>query len=369
MTTYAKAGVNIEEGDKASKSAYNFAKATFKSRENLIGQPVTGEDGFAGFIDMGEFYYAQCCDTVGTKIMIAEKTQNFAGLGFDLLCMVCDDAVCTGAETVSVTNTFETNKINSREINAMMESLSKACIEQKVAIVGGEIAEVGAMTNGTGWGADAVGIVEKDKVITGKDVQDGDFIVGLASAGFRCNGFSLIRKILADNFGEDWAFEKYNNEKTWGEMVLTPSRIFSDFVLSLIGRFKKSREISVHGIVHMTGGGMHNLFRIIKGRDLGFIIDNPLPPQEMMLKLQELGNVADREAYKTWNMGMGMALIVDPADVDKVLAKAKSYGIPAQVVGKISSFAKASEDKSRNISQEIHLAGKGLNGEKLVFKK
>ena len=358
MTTYANAGVNIEEGDKASRSAYSYAKKTFKSRENLIGQPVTGEDGFAGFIDMGEFYYAQCCDTVGTKITIAEKTKNFAGLGFDLLCMVCDDAVCTGAETVSVTNTFETNKINSREIEAMMESLSRACIEQKVAIVGGEIAEVGAMTNGTGWGADAVGIVEKNKVITGKDVQDGDMVIGLASDGFRCNGFSLIRKILADNFGEDWAFAEYADGKTWGDAVLTPSKIYSNFVLSLIGRFKKSREISVHGIVHMTGGGMHNLFRIIKGRDLGFIIDNPLPPHEMMIQLQNLGNVADKEAYKTWNMGMGMALIVNQNDVDAVLKKAQEAGVTAQVVGKIS----------RDFPQEIHLSGKALNGEKLVFK-
>ncbi len=358
MTTYEKAGVNIAEGDKASRSAYSFAKATFKSRENLIGQPVTSEDGFAGFIDMGEFYYAQCCDTVGTKIMIAEKTKNFAGLGFDLLCMVCDDAVCTGAETVSMTNTFETNKIKQDEISAMMESLSRACIEQKVAIVGGEVAEVGAMTNGTGWGADAVGIVEKDKVITGKDVQDGDIIIGLASAGFRCNGFSLIRKILADNFGEDWAFADYGNGKTWGEMVLTPSRIFSDFVLTLIGRFKKSREINVHGIVHMTGGGMHNLFRIIKGRDLGFIIDNPLNPHEMMLKLQEIGNVADFEAYKTWNMGMGMALVVDSADVEAVLSKAANYGMTAQIVGKIS----------RDFPQEVHLNGKALNEKSLIFK-
>jgi len=358
MTTYANAGVNIEEGDKASKNAYDFAKATFKSRDGLIGQPVTGEDGFAGFIDMGEFYYAQCCDTVGTKIMIAEKTKNFAGLGFDLLCMVCDDAVCTGAETVSVTNTFETNKINSGEINSMMESLSKACIEQKVAIVGGEIAEVGEMTNGTGWGADAVGIVEKDKVITGKDVADGDIVIGLASDGLRCNGFSLVRRILEDKFGEDWAFAEYSDGKTWGDVVLTPSKIYSNFVLSLIGRFKKTREINVHGIVHMTGGGMHNLFRIIKGRDLGFVIDAPLAPQGMVLKLQEMGNVADKEAYKTWNMGMGMALIVDPSDVDAVLVKAKEDGMTAQIVGKIS----------RGLPQEIHLNGKAFNGESLVFK-
>ena len=358
MTTYANAGVNIEEGDKASKNAYTYAKQTFASREGLIGQPVTGEDGFAGFIDMGEFYYAQCCDTVGTKITIAEKTKNFAGLGYDLLCMVCDDAVCTGAETVSVTNTFETNKIHPEEIDAMMSSLAHACTEQRVAIVGGEIAEVGDMTNGTGWGADAVGIVEKNRVITGKDVDHGDVVIGLASDGLRCNGFSLVRRILADNFGKNWESEAYDEKMSWGDAVLTPSKIYSNFVLSLIGRFKQKREVDVHGIVHMTGGGMHNLFRIVKGRDLGFDIDEPLDPQEMVLKLQELGNVADKEAYTTWNMGMGMALIIDAADSKAVLAKAAEMGITAQIVGKIS----------RDIPQEIHLNGKGINGEPLVFK-
>ncbi len=359
MTTYASSGVDIEQGDLASKSAYKHAKSTFKSRENLVGQPVNGEDGFAGFVDLGDFYYTQCCDTVGTKIMIAEQVNNFAGLGFDLLCMVCDDAVCTGAETVSITNTFETSKINSREIDAMMSSLAQACQQQKVAIVGGEIAEVGAMTNGTGWGADAVGIVEKDKVITGEKIKDGDLIIGLASAGFRCNGFSLVRKILGDNFGEKWVNEKYDDQQTWGEKVLTPSRIYSDFVLSLTGRFKKSREINLHAVVHMTGGGMYNLFRVLKNPELGLQIDNPLTPQEMVLKLQKLGSVADAEAYKTWNMGMGMALIVDEADAEKVLNKAQEYGMPAQIVGKIS----------REFPQEIHLAGKALNGENLVFKK
>ena len=359
MTTYENSGVNIAEGDKASKSAYNYAKKTFNSRDELIGKPVTGEDGFAGFVDMGEFYYAQCCDTVGTKITIAEKTKNFAGLGFDLLCMVCDDAICTGAETVSVTNTFETNKINAKEIDAMMESFSRACVEQKIAIVGGEIAEVGEMTNGTGWGADAVGIVEKEKVITGRKVKDGDIVIGLESDGFRCNGFSLVRKILSDKFGEDWAFEKYDENTSWGDAVITPSKIYSNFVLLLIGRFKQKRNVDVHGIVHMTGGGMHNLFRIIKGRDLGFIIDNPLEPQEMVLKLQEMGNVVDEEAYKAWNMGMGMALIVDALDVDSVLSKALENNIKAQVVGKIS----------RDFPQEVHLNGKGINGEDLIFKK
>ena len=103
---------------------------------------------------------------------------------------------------------------------------------------------------------------------------------------------------------------------------------------------------------------MHNLFRIIKGRDLGFVIDTPLAPQEMVLKLQEMGNVADKEAYKTWNMGMGMALIVSQNDVDAVLKKAQEAGITAQVVGKIS----------RDFPQEVHLSGKALNGEKLVFE-
>ena len=361
MTTYRDSGVDIEAGDHASRSAYNHAKKTFASRNSLIGQPVQDDGGFAGFVDMGDFYYSQCCDTVGTKIMIAEETKNFQGLGYDLLCMVADDAVCTGAETVSITNTFETQSICVEDIDAMMDSLARACIDQKVAIVGGEIAEVGAMTNGTGWGADAVGIVEKNKVITGKKIAVGDVIIGLASDGFRCNGLSLVRKILADAFGTHWYTASYSPAMNWSQAVLTPSRIYSDFILSLIGRFKQPRHVDVHGIVHMTGGGMHNLFRALKDESLGITIDEALTPKDMMLTLQQLGDVPDHEAYRVWNMGMGMALIVDQNDADAVKKAARDYGIEAQIVGRITA----------EHPQEIHLVSQGhfSRGETLVFKR
>ncbi len=157
--TYAEAGIDIVAGDQISKKAYQYAKSTFGSRQGRIGEPVVGDGGFAGMLNMGDFYMTQCCDTVGTKITIAEKTKHFAGLGDDLLCMVADDAICSGAEVVSITNTFETKKIHQADIEAMMDSLAKICQKQQIVIPGGEVAEVGDMTNGTSWGADTTTIM------------------------------------------------------------------------------------------------------------------------------------------------------------------------------------------------------------------
>ncbi|PID70804.1 hypothetical protein CSB37_00465 [bacterium DOLZORAL124_38_8] len=344
MTTYAESGVNIAAGDAASKNAYKFAKQTFAGRANMIGAPVIQDGGFSGLLDMGNFYLTQCCDTVGTKITIAEKIKKFDGLGQDLLCMVADDAICSGAETVSITNTFETTAIEPSEISAMMESLSKACQEQKVVIPGGEIAEVGDMTNGTGWGADAVGVVQKDRVITGENIAAGQKIVGLKGRAFRCNGLSLARRICANNFGPDWETVEYQDGKTWGEVLLTPSKIFQRAILeAVIGTFDGEKKYDVHGIVHVTGGGIPgNLPRIFNDQTLGAKLDNLHAPHDALKKLKELGNVADEEAYRTWNSGTAMMLIVDEADAQNIADALNAYDqeIQAQIVGEINTTGK-----------------------------
>ena len=341
MTTYAEAGVNIEAGDEASKNAYKFAKQTFAGRQGMIGAPVLQDGGFSGLLDMGNFYLTQCCDTVGTKITIAEKIKKFDGLGQDLLCMVADDAVCAGAETISLTNTFETTAIQANEISAMMESLSNVCQEQKVVIPGGEIAEVGDMTNGTGWGADAVGVVKKDRVITGENIAAGQKIVGLKGRAFRCNGLSLARRICADNFGQDWETVEYKNGQSWGEVLLTPSKVFQRAILeAVIGTFDGEKKFEVHGIIHITGGGIPgNVPRIFNDKSLGANLDNLHEPHDALKKLKELGNVSDAEAYKTWNSGTAMMLVVNDSEAQKIADALNTYDseIEAKIVGKIDN--------------------------------
>ncbi len=337
-STYKKAGVDIEAGDSASSKAYKAALSTHVSRKGMFGAPVKLEGGFTGALDCGDFYLVQNDDGVGSKSLIGEQMNRYKTLGYDLLAMVADDAVCVGAEVISMTNTIDINKVDEKIITPLMKGLAEACKEQNVVIAGGEIAELRDQVKNFTWNASALGIVEKSKFITGMHVRPGDKIVGLQSRGFRSNGVSLIRYILKKEFGENWHRKKFNDAHTWGEAVLMPSRIYHACVLDMIGRFQKG-EARVHpkAIVHNTGGGLPgNLERIVGKVDRGALVDHPFPPHQAMLALQKLGNVEDSEAYRTWNMGIGMMIVVDPSETNEVIAIARKHNIPAQVMGEIT---------------------------------
>jgi phosphoribosylformylglycinamidine cyclo-ligase len=335
MTTYKDSGVDISAGDKASAAAYKAAKSTFSSRKNMIGEPVTDDGGFAGLLDMGDFFLVQNDDGVGTKSMIAEDLKKYDTLGYDLVCMVADDAICLGAEVISITNTMDVDKVDHEKVEALMKGLAKAASEQKIVLPGGEIAELGKLANGYIWNATAVGIVEKTKVIDCSNIEPGDKLIGLYSPGFRSNGLSLVRKILNDSFGAKYTTEKFNENQSFAEATLTPSVIFHDAILKLHGRYKEKSRVNIKGIAHITGGGIPgNISRILKKKTLGAHIDNPCEPDEIVKKIQSLGNVTDKEAYETWNMGTGMILACN--ETEKVIEEMKKNNIHAQVIGHIT---------------------------------
>jgi phosphoribosylformylglycinamidine cyclo-ligase len=339
MATYKDSGVDISAGDKASKRAYECAKNTFSARDGMFGAPVQLDGGFAGALDFGDFYTILNCDGVGTKIDIALDTQNFAGLGYDLLAMTADDAICVGAEVVSITNTFDTNKVNAEEIGAMMKSLEKACVEQNITISGGEIAELGNTLNKTIWNSTAMGVVEKEKFLTGEKIQAGDIVISLKEDGFRSNGFSLARYVLAQNNIK--YSDLFDENTTWGEQLLTPCTIFHNAVLDCMGRFREEKKVQINGCVHVTGGGLAgNFFRILKKKGLGANLPDIYPMTAAMKKLQEIGNIEDREVYKTWNGGNGMLLVVPPSDAEKTLEILKMQGIEAKISGEITDTGK-----------------------------
>ncbi|MFT7183997.1 MAG: phosphoribosylformylglycinamidine cyclo-ligase [Oceanicoccus sp.] len=335
MTTYSEAGVNIEDGDACSRIAYEAAKATFAGRHGMIGAPAILEGGFSGALDMGDFFLVQNDDGVGSKSMIASAIGKYDTLGLDLVAMVADDAICVGAEVISLSNTVDIQKVNAEQIEAMMAGLKAACLEQKIVVPGGEIAELPDQVNGFVWNSTAMGIVEKDKLIDGNKVKEGDLIIGLRSAGFRSNGFTLVRHILSKAYGKDWANEDYGDGRTWGEILLTPSVIYHRGLLKLLGAYGEARPVDVHGLVHVTGGGIHgNAERIVKG-GLKAEFTDLWEAHEPMKKLMELGGVAEEEAYKTWNMGTGMLIVLAEADVDAAMAKLTDF--EAKVVGKVVS--------------------------------
>jgi phosphoribosylformylglycinamidine cyclo-ligase len=333
MATYKQSGVDISIGDKSSAIAYKAAKETFGARKGMIGKPVILEGGFTGALDFGDFYLVQNCDGVGSKVAVADAIGKYDTLGYDLLAMVCDDAVCVGAETISITNTIDTEKVNPEVVEQMMKGLKKACIEQKVVIPGGEIAELPGLIVGNSWNSTAVGIVEKKKFITGSAVKPGDKIIGLKSRGFRSNGFSLVRYVLREKFGEKWFNRIFSGKKTWGEVVLTPSLIYSDALLSLLGRYGKKRVCDIKALVHVTGGGIPGNIKRVLG-DYGATLNNLPRPHDMMLQLQEFGKIKDKEAYKTWNMGIGMIMISN--EIDKIKKTMLKHNIETVEIGAVA---------------------------------
>ena len=334
MSTYKDSGVDIESGDAASRIAYSAAKETFVGRMGRIGSPLVLEDGFSGALDMGDFLLVQNDDGVGSKMLVAEALNKWDTVGRDLLAMVADDAVCVGAEVITISNTVDIEKMDKVVIGNMMEGLKKACLEEKVVIPGGEIAELPGQTRGVIWNATSVGIVEKEKFLDGSKVVEGDLVIGIRSAGFRSNGFSLVRHILKNRFGEDWVKADYGDGRSWGEVVLTPSLIYHSQMLKMLGRFKEPRLVDVHGVMHVTGGGLKgNVSRVVRN---GLTVEwtDLWPAHEMMTRLMEMGQVSQEEAEKTWNMGTGMVVVLPEIEVPKALAILNER-FEAKVVGKV----------------------------------
>jgi phosphoribosylformylglycinamidine cyclo-ligase len=228
--------------------------------------------------------------------------------------MVCDDAVVRGAEPViigSVLDVKSLGKDNNSHINLVKQlavGYIEAAKEANVAIVNGEIAELGARVGGYGefnynWSAGVVWFAKKERLLTGYEVKEGDSLVGLREEGFRSNGLSLLRKIMKSAHGENWHEETYDG-KNLAELALQPSRIYSGAVVDMFGGFANEPKAKVHGIAHITGGGVpEKLGRMLRPSGLGAHLSELFRPSNLMLYCQERGSVTDEEAYKTWNMG------------------------------------------------------------------
>ncbi len=337
MTTYKDSGVDVSAGNDASACAYDHAKRTFASRKGTIGAPVSEDGGFAGLLDMGDFYLVQCDDGTGSKMELACAMEKFDTIGRDLLAMVIDDAICTGAEVMSVSNTLDVEHVEKPMIDALLKGLADACVEQKIVIPGGEIAEVPGAVSSPVWNATAVGIVAKDKVIDTATIKEGDRVIALRSKVARSNGFSLIRKILTDTHGKHWHAKQWKHGMTWGDIMLTPSIIYHGALLTLLGRYGEKRIIDIKGLAHITGGGIaENFKRILKKSGCGAHLTDLWPPHEALNDLISMGKVPLEDAYRTWNMGNGMLAVVDPRDTGRAIAMLAASSVEAKVAGTIT---------------------------------
>lgn len=339
--TYAQSGVNLQVSDKAARIASRIAQTTFTTRQKaLIGRPVKLPNGFAGALDCGDFLLVNCTDGTGTKMAVAELTRNFATIGQDLLAMVVDDAVCLGAEGLALTNTLDAPKIQPVIVRRLLQSLARVCRKQRIVINGGELAEVGATVNSLVWNATLVGVVSKTKLLTGAKIQPGDVILALREKGLRSNGFTLARQILATKFGPKWFQRKFRGQ-TWGKLLLTPSQIYSQGILALHGPYGEKAQVALHGIAHVTGGGIiGNLPRIFPTKKLGAHFFDLWPSPDFVAELRRLGGLTLLEARRAWNLGNGMLLVLNAAEADKAIQILKTQKIAARVAGEINTQGK-----------------------------
>ncbi|CAA6809035.1 MAG: Phosphoribosylformylglycinamidine cyclo-ligase (EC [uncultured Aureispira sp.] len=345
MSNQKKSGLDIDLGNLCSKDAFGWAKKTFSNRTNKAGAAALKVDGvFSNMLQFADQRIGIASDGIGTKIELAERTGIYDTLGFDLVAMVADDLATAGFEPTNISNIIDVNKLDRAVINDLMKGLAEACDYSGMSISGGEIAELGNRISGYGagmhfnWCSTAIGVLPKEleKPFDGTAVQVGDKVIALKADGFRSNGFSLIRKVMEASFGDAWHNEIYEEGKTWGEALLTPSLIFTPVITKMI-----HLGVQLSGIAHITGGGIiDNFQRVLKANDVGADLDCLFEPLPIMKRLMDLGNVNAQDAYLYWNMGNGMLLVAEETQVDQILETTKAMGYEAQVAGTITAERK-----------------------------
>jgi phosphoribosylformylglycinamidine cyclo-ligase len=316
--TYAKSGVNIDKKSSAIKALVD----EIGYRRDGIGQNVRLPGLFASLIDFGDRYITLATDGVGSKLMIAEALGKWDTVGIDCIAMNVNDTICVNAEPTSFVDYIAIDKPNEDITRDIGIGLQKGAELSNMEIVGGEIAVLPEIINGVDLSGTCLGYVEKDRIITGESCAEGDLIVSLKSSGIHSNGLTLARKVV-ESAGLKYTDKVSGLSKSIGEELLTPTEIYVRQVLKI------TSEHEVHGLVDITGGGLRNILRMRKG--LRYVISDPVKPAPIFRKLQELGQIEDKEIYQTLNMSMGFTII---APADEAEAIAKEYP-NADVVGRV----------------------------------
>jgi phosphoribosylformylglycinamidine cyclo-ligase len=324
--TYAKAGVDIDLKSECISALVDKLKDKRKGKWKLLDVP----GHFTGLIDFGDLALTLCTDGVGTKLLIAEELGIWNTVGIDCVAMNVNDTICVGAEPVAFVDYIAVDNPRPEIMSEIGIGLQRGIEQANAVIVGGEIAVMPELVRGLDLSGTCLGVVEKNRIITGERCVPGDVIIGLPSSGIHSNGLTLARRIVEE---AGYSYKKYvpSLGKTIGEELLTPTTIYVKQVLRIV------REFEVHGLVNITGGGLRNFVRLKKG--IGFEIDQPMEPNRIFTLIQELGSVDDEEMYQTFNMGMGFALIV-PSRIAKSVVRRLGKG--AKIVGKVNDTGKVS---------------------------
>jgi phosphoribosylformylglycinamidine cyclo-ligase len=331
---YKEAGVDIDKGNTFVKNIKDIVASTHQRGVlNDIG-------GFSSFfaIDTGKFkkpVLVSSTDGVGTKLVIAKLCNRHDTIGIDLVAMCVNDIIVGGATPLCFLDYFSSGKLDIEVATEVIKGIAEGCRQAKCSLVGGETAEMPGMYAGEDYdlAGFTVGIADRDAIIDGSEIKVGNTIIGLASSGLHSNGFSLVRKICFDDLGLTVDMQIEELGCTLGEELLKPTRIYVQSVLNVLRKYR------INGMVHNTGGGFIDNTPRILPKGCKAVIDMsswPVPP--IFDFLQKKGNVNREEMYRTFNMGIGLMVIVDEASAEDIAHHFIALGEHPFIIGKITAL-------------------------------
>jgi len=306
VSTYSEAGVDIDASEKATEALIAQIKDVNRKGD---GEAIKLDNGFAGLVKLGDGALAVCTDGVGSKILLAEELDSIHTVGIDCVAMNVNDLICVGSEPLSFVDYIALEKPDEKLMAKIGMGLAEGCRQANCTLSGGETAILPEIVHGFDIAGTSVGYVKQKDIIDGTKISEGDVLIGLKASGPHSNGYTLIRKL-------------FDGDKEIGKQLVKPTRIYVKEVMDLV------KQVEVHGIAHITGGGIDNINRI--NDNFQYVIDNPLPVLPVFNWLQEKGNIKDNEMYRTFNMGMGMIIIINKSDADKSIS---ILGDDSQVIG------------------------------------
>ena len=327
--TYAAAGVNIEEGDRAVELITPHAKRA--TRPEVMG----GLGGFAGLFKLGDYkepVLAAGSDGVGTKLAVAQAMDKHDTIGIDLVAMCVDDLVVCGAEPLFLQDYIAVGEVVPEKVAEIVKGIAEGCVQAGAALLGGETEEHPGVMGKDEYdvSATAVGVVEADELLGPDKVRDGDVLIAMKSSGLHSNGYSLARYVLLEQAGLPLDGYMEDLGRTLGEELLEPTRIYAKDCLALVS------ECAVSTFCHVTGGGLAgNLERVIPEGLTAEVSRSTWTPGQIFKTISSVGKVALEEMEKTFNMGVGMIAVVAPEDRERALAMMTARHVEAWELGTV----------------------------------
>ena len=336
--TYKDAGVDIDAGNRFVDMIKPLVKQTMRP------EVLTDIGGFGGLFSLNSSKYKRptlvsSTDGVGTKLKLAFMLDKHDTVGIDLVAMCVNDVIVQGAEPLFFLDYLATGKLTPEKAVEIVKGITEGCKQSNCALLGGETAEMpGMYTDGEyDLAGFTVGVVDNDDIIDGSAITKGDRIIGIASSGLHSNGYSLARKVLLETMKLGLNSKPNDLDRTLGEELLTPTRIYVKSILNLM------RDFTIKGVAHITGGGLlENLPRVLPQQCRAIIDRHSWEKPAIFEMLRIGGNIPEEEMYRTFNYGIGMTIIVPATEVEDIIDRLAGLQEKAYLIGKISQSAEPS---------------------------